>query len=118
MTYESSYSPEREEADNELGAFLEKKTIEPQAPYEESTPEPEPVKKKKTAKKKTVKKEEKKEEPLLEGQVIGGGFDTTRYLHTKDGKLAKFGALRDAIIASKRYGGKARPEDNGFIVKK
>lgn len=75
---------------------------------------------KKAAKKATKKAAKKavKKETLLEGQVIGGGFKRTNLLHTKEGKVAKFATKKDAIIAAKRYGGKARQEGEGFIVRK
>lgn len=79
-----------------------------------------PVKKKakkKAAKKKAAKKKvQPKPEPLIEGQVIGGRF-RERKLHTSQGKLAVFASHRDAIIASKRYGGRAFQDGSGFIVK-
>jgi hypothetical protein len=73
----------------------------------------------KSAKKKKTKKVAKPE-PLLEGQVIGGKIRSTddgRLLHTKEGNVAKFENKNDAIVASKRYGGRAKPSGNGFTVK-
>ena len=78
-----------------------------------------PVKKKakkKAAKKKVAKKVVPKPEPLIEGQLLGGRF-RERKLHTPEGKLAIFASHRDAIIASKRYGGRAFQDGSGFIVK-
>ena len=74
----------------------------------------------KPKKKKKAKAPKKVEEPLIEGQVIGGKILSTghgKLLHTKERVVAEFANKGDAIVASKRYGGRAKPSNNGFIVK-
>ena len=68
--------------------------------------------KKKTAKKALVQKEQLLEAPIFFGVFSGGN----RLLHTRDGKVAKFGNRKAAIVSAKRIGGKVFADGDAFVI--